>query len=114
MKRMVVVVSLFVMLFVAVSPTFAGCPGCGGRQGGGFAQRAGQAVSGYAQQSAQGWDYAARNAGKVAKAVGQQVASDAQAVGRAAQQVQQATANFGDSARIGAAIDNTTRRAQGQ
>jgi hypothetical protein len=114
MKRMVIVVSLFVMLFVAVSPCFAGGPHGGGHQGGGFVRKAGRAVGNYAQQSAQGWNYAVQSSGQVAQAVGQQVASDAKAVGQAVQKANQATANYGDSLRIGQAIDKTTRRAQGK
>jgi hypothetical protein len=112
MKRMVVVVSLFVMLFVAVSPAFAGCPGCGGHQGqrGGF----GQAAIRYGQRSAAGWGQAAQGTVVIAKEVGNQVAKDAQKVAQAAKKLNQATTNLGDSARIGAAIDNTTQRAQGR
>jgi hypothetical protein len=118
MKRIIVVASLFVMLFVAVSPAFAGGPGRGGQQGGGqqggWAQQAGQQVVRYGQRSAQGWGQAAQGTVVIAKAVGQQVAKDAQAVGRAAQRLNQSTVNAGDSARIGQALDNANSRAQGK
>jgi hypothetical protein len=112
MKRMIVVVSLFVMLFVAVSPCFAGCPGCGGHRGGG--NGVGQQVTRFAQRSAAGWGQAAQGTAVVARAVADQVASDAKAVGRAAKKLQQSTVNYGDSARIGQTLDNATSRAQGK
>jgi hypothetical protein len=109
MSRIIIVVCLFVVLFVAVSPAFAGCPGCGGHQGG-----FGQAAIRYGQRSAAGWGQAAQGTVVIAKEVGNQVAKDAQKVAQAAKKLNQATTNLGDSARIGAAIDNTTQRAQGR
>jgi hypothetical protein len=112
MSRIIIVVCLFVVLFVAVSPAFAGCPGCGGHQGqpGGF----GQAAIRYGQRSAAGWGQAAQGTVVIAQEVGNQVAKDAQKVTQAAKKLNQATTNLGDSARIGAALDNATKRAQGR
>ena len=55
MKRVVIIVSLFVLVFVAVTPAFAQCPNCGGQSG------FGQAAIRYGQRSAAGWSQAGRS-----------------------------------------------------
>jgi hypothetical protein len=89
MKRMIVVVSLFVMLFVAVSPAFAQCPNCGGQSG------FGQAAIRYGQRSAAGW----QQAGRSAVAAGRWAASQVR---------------LGDQAFIGAAVQGAANQATGK
>jgi hypothetical protein len=115
MKKLFVVAMVVIFTFVVVAPAFAGCPNCGGRQGGGGQQSGfGQAAIRYGQRSAQGWGQAAQGTVVIAREVGNQVAKDAQKVAQAAKKLNQATVNAGDSAHIAGAIQNTTNRAQGR
>ena len=86
MKKLVVVVSLLVLLFVAVSPAYAGGPGGGERNG----------VGGFVQRSAQGWQTAAWGAGQVVS------------------YYRDNSPRFGDAMNISAAIQGAASRAQGR
>jgi hypothetical protein len=88
-KNVVIVVSLLVLVFVAVTPAFAQCPNCGGQSG------FGQAAIRYGQRSAAGW----QQAGRSAVAAGRWAASHVRP---------------GDQAFIGSAIQGAADKATGK
>jgi hypothetical protein len=85
MSRIIIVVCLFVMLFVAVSPAFAGGPR-GGH---------GNNVRGYVRRSVAGWQTAGRSVVAAGRWAGSHV-------------------RFGDQMNIGAAIQGAANQAQGK
>jgi hypothetical protein len=89
-KNVVIVVSLLVLVFVAVTPAFAQCPNCGGHQGG-----FGQAAIRYGQRSAAGWSQAGRSVVAAGRWAGSHV-------------------RIGDQAFIGSAIQGAADKATGK